>query len=163
MKKLLIIATVLGLTSSAMAADFTFKNVPLPPVRSQAAITPFFAGVNAGNLYDTENYTLGATAGAHLSDYLAAEVAYDHDHDNDANLLTGNLIIQNSGHLVTPYILGGVGYRWADVDESVWNVGAGAKVALTDNIDFDARYRHVVGFETDREDDVITGGLIFKF
>ena len=162
MKKLLIIATVFGLTSSAIAADLT-KKVPLPPVRYESSL-PSFIGINAGGLYNNdEEYTLGVTVGTSITDHIVGEIAYDHFNDLNANQVASNILLQGSQNVVTPYILGGVGYRWAEQDESVWNIGAGAKVALTDNIDFDARYRHVVGFETDREDDVITGGLIFKF
>lgn len=161
MKKLLIIATVLGLSSSAMAADLT-KKVPLPPVRSEASV-PFFVGINAGDVYESDNYTLGATAGVELSDNFAAELAYDHDHDNNADLFAGNILIQTERSFITPYVLGGVGHRWADQDEYIWNVGGGAKVALTDTIDFDVRYRHIVGYDTEQEDNVITGGIVFRF
>ena len=89
---------------------------------------------------------------------------YDHIHgDNAANQVTGNLILGTNVGDLQPYVLGGVGYRWADVDEAVWNLGAGAKVALTEKIDFDARYRYVQGFETEHSDNVVTGGLVFKF
>lgn len=162
MKKLLIIATALVVSSAAMAADLPSKTAPLPPIR-ESVVTPFFVGVNAGGLYDSEEYTLGLTAGANLTDYVTGEIAYDHLHDANANQVTGNVIVEAPVGSLTPYVLGGVGYRWAEQDEAVWNLGAGAKVALTDNVDFDVRYRHVVGFETDNKDNIITGGLVFKF
>lgn len=162
MKKLLIIATVLGLSSAAIAADLPKKSAPLPPVRSEASL-PFFVGINAGDVHNSDNYTLGATAGVQLSDNVAAELAYDRDHDNNADLVTGNILVQAKRSFITPYVLGGIGHRWADQNEYVWNVGGGAKVALTDNIDFDVRYRHIVGYDTKQEDNVITGGIIFKF
>lgn len=162
MKKLLTIVAVLGMTTSAMAADLTFKNAP--PLVIDTETSPFFVGVNAGGLYNSDDYTLGLTAGANLTDYVSGEIAYDHIHgDNAANQVTGNLILGTNVGDLQPYVLGGVGYRWADVDEAVWNLGAGAKIALTEKIDFDARYRYVQGFETEHSDNVVTGGLVFKF
>jgi opacity protein-like surface antigen len=162
MKKLLIIAAVLGLSSAAMAADLPSKVAPLPPVRSEATL-PYFVGINAGNVYDSEVYTLGVNAGVNLNEYVAAEVAYDHIHNTDANLVTGNLIAQTRVGSFKPYVLGGVGHRWADNNEAIWNVGVGTKVALTEKIDVDVRYRYVAGFDTKSSDNIITGGLVFKF
>lgn len=162
MKKLLIIATALGLSTAAMAADLPKKNAFVAPSYTDASL-PFFVGINAGGINNSNDYTLGLTAGANVTDFVIGEVAYDHLHDEDANQVTGNVIVEAPVGSLKPYVLGGVGYRWAEQDEAVWNVGVGTKVALTNYVDFDLRYRHVVGFETEHKEDIITGGLVFNF
>lgn len=170
MKKLLTIATVFGLSSAAMAADFPMRYAPIPQPRPTNidsyfhSPVPFYLGINAGTAINSSNYLLGLNAGVQFNNNVAGEVSYTYSHNfNTSHLVTANILLQTNIGQFTPYVLGGVGYTWSGRNEAVWNIGAGTKVALTQNIDFDFRYRYVSGFDTKRSANLVTGGFIFRF
>lgn len=163
-----------AIATSAVAADLPSRTTaPLPPQRPVATSDAgFYAGVRGGIVF-TDNITAGVGAGYQFNRFVRAEGNYDYL-NNDKNttnglsssVVTGNLIGQYpfSSVPLTPYVLAGVGYRWSDAkNEPVWNVGAGARYAVTQNVELDARYRYVSSFQNERQGNAFTLGLNYKF
>ena len=65
---------------------------------------------------------------------------------------------------VIPYALAGVGYRLSDVkNEPVWNAGLGVRYEVTSNIEVDGRYRYLSDFKRNRDENILTLGVNYKF
>lgn len=168
----LLLTSVIG--TSAVAGDLPSRTTaPLPPQRPVVTSDAgFYAGVRGGVVF-TDNVAVGAGVGYQFSSFVRAEANYDYlnnDKNNtnglSSSVVTGNLIGQYpfAQLPLTPYVLAGVGYRWADVkNEPVWNVGAGVRYGVTKNVELDARYRYVSSYQNERQGNVFTVGLNYKF
>lgn len=167
---LIAFLAIAGVTS-AMAGDLpSRKQAPAAPVVTSDS--GFYAGLRGGVVF-TDNVTIGAGVGYQFSRFIRAEANYDYlnnDKNNvnglSSSVATGNLIGQYplAQWGLTPYALAGVGYRWADIkNEPVWNVGAGVRYAVTQNVEVDARYRYISSFANERQGNAFTLGLNYKF
>lgn len=180
--------TALGLISAiavtnASATDLPSRtNIPFPPMRETVVLNlPQFyvGGFVGGRFTDTtpknraaridKNHTarFGAVAGWQPVDYARIEGAYEYSQHNSrrlhANSVFVNAIAQYPVGDFTPYVLAGTGYRWSLRNEAVWNVGAGVRYSLTENVEADLRYRYVSDYKTRGQDNVVTVGLNYRF
>lgn len=174
-----LVASVFA-TGAAVAADLPSKKITVTEVTTTQRL-PFFLGINGGYDTDTENGTVGAVAGYEFFPWVRAEIAYDHLFQaqkaivlnyagvkdsirTGADVLTGNLVLQYPVGSFTPYVLGGVGYRWDDYkDQAVYALGGGLRYALTERVELDGRYRYIADFDGRRHDNVITAGVNIRF
>ena len=176
MKHTIAALALIATTASAMAADVPSRAEPTAP-KAPVAVSDksMYVGFNAGALVtDGFNknapYSVGVVGGYKVFGFgpvgLTAEAAYDYD-KNKNNTITANAIGSYKLGALTPYVLGGAGYRYYDAratkDEAVWNVGGGVKYAITSSFDVDARYRRIEGFDSKRTEDRATIGVNFKF
>ena len=170
MKKLALAAAMLvGLTGAAIAAD---------PVHSDRS--GFYVGGNIGSSTDQKNRTnLGMTAGYQYGKYFRVEADYDHAWrtSGTGNMLMGNVVAQYRipNSTVTPYVLAGAGVgfdKFGNVKSSgdivgLYNVGAGVRVAVSESVELDARYRNVRPFDTKnvgvKEQNIFTVGANYRF
>jgi opacity protein-like surface antigen len=173
MKRLfLAVASVLALTSVAVAADLNKKKpAPAPVYTPYAAVapTPWYVGARGGYVTG-EDWSGGVNAGYEFNRYFRAEVGYDYLNNPDSfktknsHVAAGNLIGQYSFGPFTPYAYAGAGYRWSDnKDEPVWNAGVGARYALTKQWELDGRYRYIANYDNKASSNVFTLGVNFKF
>lgn len=160
MKKTLLIAAFAALISgSAMAADVVEAN-GLPGVMvPNYDVKRNYAGVTLGQrLGDDSHTSIGAVVGRDLNDTVSVEGQYDRafnrkENDTTTDRLMGNVLVGKRMGVVKPYGLVGAGYEWRNGgDRSVFAVGAGAKVAVTDGVDLDARYRYIDSFDESKRD-----------
>lgn len=170
MKKLALFATIsfVALTGVALAAD------PLNADRPS-----FFVGGSVGSTTDkSSRIDLGANFGYQYGPYVRAEVDYDNVRRTTGvgNTLTVDGVAQYRipNSTVTPYVLagGGIGFNaLANVktgDEvALYNVGAGVRVAVSNNVELDVRYKDVAPFNNDhvtvKRADVVTAGVNYRF
>jgi len=170
MNKTLITLAAVLVSGVAVAGDLpSRKTAPLPPERP-VEDSGFYAGVRGGVVF-SDNITAGVGAGYQFNKFVRAEANYDYlNNDNNrtngltSNIGTVNMIGQYQVSVFTPYVLAGIGYRWSDAkNEPVWNVGAGARYAVTENVELDARYRYISSFQNERQGNAFTLGLNYKF
>lgn len=170
--KLALVSGLLA-TSVAIAADIpSGKTAPLPPVRPASLEPLFYVGAfGGGNLTEAKSWTgarVGAVVGVQPHRYVRLEGLYEYgwnsENANRSNSLFANAIAQYPVGRVTPYVLAGAGYRWADMkNEAVWNVGGGLRYALTTNVEADLRYRYVADYDVKNHQNVVTFGLNYRF
>jgi opacity protein-like surface antigen len=173
--------TAIGLISAivvtnASATDLpSRKNVPFPPMRD--VVEPydpqFYVGGFAGARFTDRrvsrerNARVGVVAGWQPVDYARIEGVYEYSWNGrkslHANSVFVNAIAQYPVGDFTPYVLAGTGYRWSQRNETVWNVGAGVRYSLTENVEADLRYRYVSDYKTRGQDNVVTVGLNYRF
>jgi opacity protein-like surface antigen len=126
--------------------------------------------VNIVGRFNT-GYLLGGAIGAHISDHFRAEVELSHSSwglkdasiyggpfmpasgTANATYLMGNLWYDfSNGSAFTPYVGGGLGAAWSNLQVNAgpvsststnlaFQIGVGAKYAISDNIDLDIGYR----------------------
>lgn len=175
----LFVGAVLALAGVATASAADLVPAPVSPIAIETAefATNYYIGGNVGivpNGTNTTVYSVGVVAGVELTDNIAVEAAYDRSFVDlksgsaTTDLLTINAIASYDAGIVEPYVLAGLGYEWKNpgTDGFVYNLGAGARVAVTQDLDLDVRYRYVNSF--DNQFDVggehrVTAGLLFKF
>ena len=127
----------------------------------------FFAGPNIGAGFGG-GPTMGVNGGYEFHKNGRLEAIYDHmfmPGTNNLDQLGGNVILQvpTSGYM-TPYALTGIGYQWQNgINQGMWNVGAGARLAVTNHMDLDLRYRYVQGFYNQSSNNLVGLGTTFKF
>ena len=113
---------------------------------------------------------IGIDAGVQLGSYFRVEADVDRawrTDGKDGYRVTLNGIgqyrIPNS--VVTPYVIAGGGYALDGT--AIWNVGAGTRIALSQAVELDLRYREVRPFEDRKaalkQDHVFTTGLNYRF
>lgn len=181
MKKLLALvagALVAAATfATAFAADLPPRRpatlAPVAPVFTQ---TGFYVGGHIGYAYRGEQLALGANAGYDFG-LVRLEVGYDNFGSNGrtSNLISGNVLLENTYGRFTPYVLAGAGFRFYD-DSIKWNdrvgvyiVGAGLRYSLTQSIDLDGRYRFIAPMERNNTllgrdaEHVTTLGVSYRF
>ena len=149
MKNILMATVVLfGLTGAAYAAD---------PVKADRS--GMYVGGSIGSSTDEHSRVdLGVNAGYQFGSFVRAELDVDHawKTSGTGDMVTGNLIgqyrIPNS--TLTPYVLVGAGYGFDKLGSdkkngavAIGNVGAGMRVAVSESVDFDFRYREVRPFD----------------
>ena len=135
-----------------------------------------YVGVNTGgNFRDHTRTSVGAVVGYQLTRNVAAEVTYDYNNThalNNGQLVMGNLVVGHRMGAFTPYALAGAGMGWnaygthgTGTNQGLYNVGGGMRVNLVSNIDLDARYRYVAGFNTADtfHQHLVTGGVNLRF
>lgn len=169
MKKLLL-ASVLALVTigSAMASD---------PTKSDRQ--GFYVGGSVNKTTDTKNQIGGSVdLGYQVNQYLRAELDYTHMFNTNGagNLLMGNGIAQYRipNSTVTPYGFGGMGVAYNTAGAlrnggaiTVYNVGAGSRIAVSESVEVDARYTNVRPFQTNgasfNQAHLMTLGLNYRF
>jgi opacity protein-like surface antigen len=123
---------------------------PMKADRSGAYIT----GSLNGSTWDKNKLDLGAAAGYQIMPYARAEVTVDHAFqtgNKTGNMVMGNVIGQYRipSSSITPYVLLGAGVGSdrlgtnKDGTAMLWNAGAGVRVAVSQSVDLDLRYRNV--------------------
>ncbi len=160
------------IATSAAAGDLPSRTTaPLPPQRPVVTSDAgFYAGVRGGVVFN-DNITAGVGAGYQFNQFVRSEINYDYlNNDNNrtngltSNIGTVNMIGQYQVAAFTPYALAGIGYRWSDAkNEGVWNVGAGVRYNVVENVELDARYRYISSFQNERAGNLFTLGLNYKF
>ena len=179
-KTILATLAVIASVATASASDLPSKKAPVAPVVpvfSQAS--NYYVGLNAGGLGSSSSvYSGGVVAGWNALPFLAVEGAYvynyddNKDHGRRQNTHTVSVNALPQYHIgstpVTVYALAGVGYRWDAVtaDHSIYNLGAGAKYAVSKDVDVDARYTRTTATDTSTypgNEDRFSVGLNVKF
>ncbi len=137
-----------------------------------ASAQNYYAGVNAGGVVTDKfsfdaPWSFGAVLGWNLYKLGPIGTAVEGTFDYDKNeKKTGAINVVPSFALgpVTPYVLGGVGYRMSSLkDEAIYNWGGGIKYGITKSIDVDARWRRIDNFDNTSKDDRATLGVNYKF
>ena len=151
MKKFLMLATVatMAFSTAAFAAD----QAATDPVHADRA--GIYVGGNLGNSTDDKSRTgVGAVVGYQVMPYARVEADFDHAWrtNGTGNMAMANVIgqyrIPNS--TVTPYVLAGAGYGFDKFGSlkshgqvALYDVGAGVRVAVSQSVELDVRYRNV--------------------
>lgn len=134
----------------------------------------------AGGVNDAHGDTLNLNVSRDAGSFLTLEGDYDRTfaqvkslnalhqaitQDRQADALSANVLIRPfGGDRLRPYAIGGLGYQWAKGgNEPTWTVGAGARYQLTHNLDLDARWRRVDGFDTHKPTNAFTFGFGLRF
>lgn len=177
MKKILATVTAFfALVGMAAAADLPRRTAPPAPVPAVESFKNWYVGGNAGgaignaDVFGNSRPSIGVVGGYQYNRNFGAEITYDYFFQgNGAN--AGQTLFANgvagypiSGTIFTPYILAGVGYGWDQFGNTgLFNVGAGLRTQLTPSFDFDLRYRYINSWEGNRQANVVTGGINYKF
>ena len=172
-KILLTMAALFGMTTAAMAQT---KPVVSTNVDQAGLYVGGFVGSSMG---ERDRVTAGVNAGYQFNRFLRAEATLDQTWKTGVGggaRLMANAIGQYRipGTTLTPYVLAGMGYGFdslGSVRKGIgvpqWNVGAGLRVAVSERVDLDARYRFIEGFNSrtphDRSTNLITVGAAYKF
>jgi opacity protein-like surface antigen len=143
-----------------------------------APTTGVYVGAAVGTTMQTNSdVTTGVVLGYRFNRVLGAEVTYDREWRAGQNggLLMLNGVAELPVHnRVRPYVLAGVGlgfdhYNQNGADRNgtpMYNVGGGVRVALTTNVDLDARYRYFAPVNTgdaQRDASMLTLGVNYRF
>lgn len=172
-KSIKMAAAGLLASTSVFAADLPKKTVPLPPIPDRVAVSEpsFYVGAFAGgSVKDVSNWdkeaNFGVLAGWQPFSLARLEGVYERGwskSDKDSDSLFANVIGQYRLGSVTPYVLVGTGYTWADRNEAIWNVGGGVRYGITRNIETDLRYRYISNYDMSGHKDIVTLGLNYRF
>jgi opacity protein-like surface antigen len=175
MKNTIVAFVLAASTVAANATDISSipsRFSPAAPVASVVSPPKFWVGLNGGGSVtnginvDTP-WSVGAVAGYNFLTVgpvvVGAEATYDYV-KGGTHEVGGNALVSVSVGRFTPYVLGGVGYRWTDFgNDQIWSVGAGVKYSIARNVEFDARYRRIENWDRTNHDDRVTLGANFKF
>jgi opacity protein-like surface antigen len=173
------VVALMAMTTAAFAADLPSRSEPKAPaaVVSKSS-TPFFVGVSGGSTTTDSTLdwskinNLGVRGGYEFNSFIRTELTYDYTHkavtvsgqERPTHLVATNAIAQYKFGPVTPYALGGFGYRFNKLkDEAVFNVGGGVRYDVAKNFEADLRYRYVADFDRAREDNILAAGFNYKF
>lgn len=165
----------------AAAADLPSRTAaPAAPVPAAQSFNNWYVGGNVGGAVETGNGvngawndskpSLGVVGGYQLNRMFGAELTYDYFFQRNG-AQSGQTVFANGvagyripGTRFTPYGLAGVGYGWDYFgDRSLYNVGAGVRTQLTNSVDFDLRYRYINNWDSTNRNNVVTGGINYKF
>lgn len=134
--------------------------------------TGFYVGGSTGTTVNNkQRLDLGFSGGYQVIPNLRGEVTYDYRWvGRSNNLVMGNVIVQQKipGTAVTPYALAGMGIATVGSQaETAYNVGAGVRVNVSDNVELDARYRYIDTFRANAfrqsGDNMFTVGANYRF
>lgn len=156
---------IFALAATSLVMMTTFDAMA-QEVRSPSYV---YAGPTVGAALNQGALSLGALVGYQFNQYVRGEADFDHVvsfQPYSSNYLTGNAIVQYpiSGLRLTPYALAGLGYQWQNgLNQGVWNVGGGARTALTPNADLDLRYRYIQGMTNQTNENVVTMSTTIRF
>jgi len=103
---------------------------------------------------------VGVAAGYQICPYARVEATFDNLWNNVGN--NGQMLMVNGiaqyripTSIVTPYVLAGAGAGFNNFGtnntgnaEMLYNVGAGVRFAVSQNVELDARYRYISHFNT---------------
>ena len=194
-KSILSLFATIGMISSAVATDLPSRKIPLPPTRPVAspveALTPissnWYAGVNAGSTLGSGDINTkesrglaGAVVGYQFSPYFRMEGDFTNrfsgKNTRDGQAVIANGIVQLPlQSAVTPYVLGGIGYGFNYYGDkhnnaaALFNVGGGARYALSNTLELDGRYKYVQKFHDHSsnanklDENQVTLGVNYKF
>ena len=141
------------------------------------ALDGTYMGLNMGTTMQNANRgVIGMNAGYQFTPNFAAEATYDYNQVN-SNPNNGQMFMVNvvaglpNTSIFTPYVLAGTGVGWNAAGSTtggtlgLYNVGAGFKVALSDKLSLDNRYRYVGPYNaaSGRDAQVITTGINYRF
>ena len=177
-KTILATLAVIASVTVASATDLPSKKAtPAAPAFAQS--TDYYVGYNAGVLgSSTRVYSGGVVAGWNALPFLAVEGAYTYNYDankinnrrENTHTVAVNALPQYRipGLPLSAYAVLGTGYRWEAVaaDHTIYNYGAGAKLAITKEADIDFRYTRTTAFDTTKyhgKEDRFSVGLNYKF
>jgi opacity protein-like surface antigen len=173
MKNVFVALAAITMTTAAVASDLPRRTSAPAPVFTQAPLTGFYAGVNAGASWDNRDATgvAGVTVGYEFNQFLRAEVnGLSRFGSRDGQAVTVDGILGVPVGRFTPYALVGVGVGFNSFNDSsrdadlIWSVGGGVRYSVTQNWELDARYRHIQNFDTTlRNNDITTLGVTYKF
>lgn len=162
--KILALAAVVvaGLTTNALAAD------PVLADRNGAYVGGYL-GASTENQSKTD---IGLNGGYQIAPFVRLEADYDHAWftSGQGNAITAQAIgqyrIPNS--TVTPYVLAGTGMGFGNNGNAgIYNVGAGMRVAFSQSVEADFRYRYIAPFNSSNNvtnyQNVFTAGLNYRF
>lgn len=170
MRKFLATALVafMATAGAAFAAD------PLNSDRSG-----FYAGVSAGKFASSKDHlNLGGNVGYQMGRFVRLETDYNHQWGNGrtGQTLFGNAIGQYRlpNTTVTPYVLAGVGMGFNGLGQvktgdvtGLYQIGAGVRVAISQNIEVDGRFTNIRPFSAAsasvKRDNMFTVGANFRF
>jgi opacity protein-like surface antigen len=161
-----ILMTLL-LSTTAMAADFSYPKPPIRPFtinEQKMNVLDSYATVTSGSTFN-QSYTFGGNIGTRIYGPLFGEASYDYINRNHKvdNRIVGNAVLMQPLTYGTVYGLIGAGYT-TRVDKWVWNVGVGYRLPVVSNVDLDVRYRYVSRFDNRKmNDNVLTVGVVYKF
>lgn len=158
------------MTTASVAADLPGRNAPQAPKPVATFNQPFFVGAHIGtaaaygdNIVNDGVVRVNLRAGYQFSPLFRLETSYDVG-ENRYHAGTVNGIVQYPVGRFTPYALVGGGYRWTEFkNEPVFVVGGGLRYDLTRNFEIDARYRYVTDRNRERDENVVTLGVNYKF
>jgi len=171
------VVTFVGLifATAASASDIPAKTPAAPPAPTQES-AEFYVGGSLGSKAVTninpwyDALRVNARAGWEFSEFARVEADYDYAWNESSKLrshtATTNVIGQYKiGFVpVVPYALAGVGYRWSDLKrEPIYVAGAGVRYDITSDIEADVRYRYITDRKRDRDENVVTLGVNYKF
>ena len=137
-----------------------------------------YVGAAVGSTMQKDSdVTTGVVLGYRFNRVLNAELTYDHEWRTGQNggLLMLNGVAELPVHRqVRPYVLVGAGLGFDRYNQNrsdrngtpMYNVGAGVRVAVTQNVDVDARYRYVDAFNTgegQQRASIVTLGVNYRF
>jgi opacity protein-like surface antigen len=138
------------------------------------------AGAHAG-VNDHSQGQAGVSVGYQFNDTYAAEVVYDRAFVPDLKAVGLNRVLQRAedavavnGIVTIPapvikdlslYGVGGVGYRFNTVADrnATWDVGVGARYAVTPRVSLDVRADRTTDFGASRGSNAYTAGLVYRF
>jgi opacity protein-like surface antigen len=171
MKKTILAATfaILAFAGVSHAADA----VGLPGVVVEDYSPKTYVGISASQRVGSNRHnSVGVVVGRQVNPNLTVEGQYEHSFnrkgaDVSRDRLSGNVLLGQRFGVVSPYVLGGVGYEWNrnDMNRAVYALGGGAKFHVTEQVDLDARYRYINAFDSSKrgEENVFTLGVNVKF
>jgi len=180
----LSLIAVFGMTSAAVAADLpTNKGLPPAPTVNNSTSGWYVGGnadLNAVNnpAFGDSQTGFGAVAGYEFNPWLRGEADFNYwfkspnSNVGSGQALTANAIVQSpvQFYRITPYALVGVGSGWNGMGnasgnaQAIYNLGLGARYALTNRVDLDARYTQVNAWQnSNTQADQFTIGAEFKF
>ena len=149
MKKILVAAlALLASVSVASAQDVRADRNGL-----------YIGGAVGSSLRDNSQTAVGAAVGYQFHPNFRVEAAYDLDprtNRDNGHLLMANAIAQYRipTSVVTPYVLAGAGMGFDTYGKAangdvtaVYNVGGGVRLAVSTNVELDARYRYIGHFD----------------
>ena len=175
-KTLASLVASLVLMGSAVAADLPKRTAPAAPVPAVESFKNWYVGgtfggaIGQADVFNTSRPSIGVLGGYQYNRNFGAELTYDYFFQgNGAN--AGQTVFANgvagypiAGTIFTPYALAGVGYGWEQFGNTgLFNVGAGLRTRITSSFDFDVRYRYINSWEGNRQANVVTGGINYKF
>jgi len=153
--------TLIALTTALALAGAT----------SAFAKDTYVGGTFGGNISDGINtdapWSIGVVAGKNVASMtginIGVEGTFDYSKSEEKNIAL-NVVPSVTINSFTPYVLAGVGYRWAlEGDVKTYNVGGGIRYGITESVDLDVRYRYVNDWDGNTPRDVATVGINFKF
>jgi opacity protein-like surface antigen len=159
--------------AAAMALGLGFAGA----AHAQNTDRGMYVGGNVGTvLSEASKVSAGTVVGYQYNRYVRTEATFDQIWFKDGNgqaLMANAVLSVPTGTIVTPYALIGAGVGMnglntpgGNTSVALYNVGAGARVAVTQNVDLDVRYRYFGPFESvngGKGANMVTVGAAYKF